>query len=68
MWIRLLQHAATTNSAAGADAVAEHGITAPCRASPFHTKTPKQHEAHVADARVGDQALEIGLGEGQDAP
>ena len=35
--------------------------TTPCSASVFQAKMPEQHEAHVADARVGDQPLEVGL-------
>ena len=40
--------------------------TAPCEALLAEDEDAQGHEAHVADRRVGDEPLEVGLADGHD--
>ena len=62
----LLQRAGEDEERARADAVTEDLQDGPLQRERRSRKDPDQDEPHVADARVGDEPLQIGLAEGED--
>ena len=60
----LLEHADDDEQAAGAERVADDLEDHPLQRQLVPGEHPQQDEAHVADARVGDHPLEVGLREG----
>ena len=62
----LLQGAAQDEQGARAHAVAEHLDDGALEGHLVPGEYPEQHKSHVADTRVGDEPLDVRLGEGQE--
>ena len=60
----LVDHADAQEEGPGDDPVVDHLKDRALDAVSVERKDAQRHEAHVADARVGDEALDIRLGQG----